>query len=108
MSLISVPDVAEGSWLVGPQPSITKRLDSLDGVAFLGVDFGTSTTVVSLISRGDSGRAITVRPLTISQPSLHGGVVRDEIVNSVKNQLYRASQMNLSHQKQPSKRSIDF
>ncbi len=83
MSLISAPNVAEGSWLVGPQPSITKRLDSLDGVAFLGVDFGTSTTVVSLISRGDSGRAITVRPLTISQPSLHGGVVRDEIVNSV-------------------------
>lgn len=66
-----------------PQPGLAQRLDSLDGIAFLGVDFGTSTTVVSLIVRDDSGRSIVVRPLTLSQPSLHGGVVRDEIVNTV-------------------------
>lgn len=68
---------------MGAQPSITRYLGPLDGVAFLGVDFGTSTTVISLISHDDLGDTISVRPLTISQPSLHGGVVRDEIVNSV-------------------------
>lgn len=68
---------------MGPQASLAQRLDSLDGIAFLGVDFGTSTTVVSLIGRDESGGSISVRPLTISQPSLHGGIVRDEIVNTV-------------------------
>jgi molecular chaperone DnaK len=77
------PDVAGGAWLVRPQVALAQRLGSFEGIAFLGVDFGTSTTVVSLIIREESGRSITVRPLTLSQPSLHGGVVRDEIVNTV-------------------------
>lgn len=73
----------EGGWLVGPQTGLSKRLDQLNATAFLGVDFGTSTTVVSLVLRDETGRRIEVRPLTLSQPSQHGGVVRDEIVNTV-------------------------
>jgi molecular chaperone DnaK (HSP70) len=72
-----------GTWLVRPQPGLAQRLDTLDGIAFLGVDFGTSTTVVSLVVRDESGRSVAVRPLVLSQPSQHGGVVRDEIVNTV-------------------------
>lgn len=82
-TLSTPPDVAGGAWLVRPQVGLAQHLSSFQGIAFLGVDFGTSTTVVSLIIRDDSGRSIAVRPLALSQPSLHGGVVRDEIVNTV-------------------------
>ena len=72
-----------GGWLVGPQTDVVSRLDKAQSDAFIGVDFGTSTTVVSLVFRGATGRGIEIRPLTLSQPSQHGGVVRDEIVNTV-------------------------
>ena len=76
-------NVDGGTWLVRPERGLAQRLDSLEGIAFVGVDFGTSTTVVSLVVRDDPERSIAVRPLILSQPSLHGGVVRDEIVNTV-------------------------
>lgn len=72
-----------GGWLVGSQTGLASRLNTLNATAFLGIDFGTSTTVVSLVFRDETGRKIEVRPLTLSQPSQHGGVVRDEIVNTV-------------------------
>jgi molecular chaperone DnaK len=73
----------DGGWLVGPQADLANRRDKLSSTAFLGVDFGTSTTVVSLVFWDETGRRIEVRPLTLSQPNQHGGVVRDEIINSV-------------------------
>lgn len=73
----------DGGWLVEPQNSLAERLDSLNSTIFLGIDFGTSTTVVSFVARNKTERMIEVRPLTLSQPSQHGGVVRDEIVNTV-------------------------
>lgn len=72
-----------GGWLVGSQTGLAKRLNTLNSTAFIGIDFGTSTTVVSLVFMDETGRRIEVRPLTLSQPSQHGGVVRDEIVNTV-------------------------
>ena len=79
----NLPTIRGGAWLVGPQNGLAESLDRLNGTVFLGVDFGTSTTVVSLVTRDETGRSIAVRPLTLSQPSQHGGVVRDEIVNTV-------------------------
>lgn len=83
LSMSALPVVSGGAWLVQPQSGLTRSLDALKGTAFLGIDFGTSTTVVSLVIRDDSDQLVAVQPLTLSQPSLHGGVVRDEIVNTV-------------------------
>lgn len=49
---------------------------------FIGIDFGTSTTVVSVISKRNGGNW-SPQPLQIAQPMPGGGVDEDAIINSV-------------------------
>jgi molecular chaperone DnaK (HSP70) len=72
-----------GAWLVEPTSSVFERTPALQNRVFLGVDFGTATTVVSQVILAESAGAFSVQPLTISQPSAHGGVIRDALVNTV-------------------------
>ena len=70
MELISIADrkPAKG----GEVPSYT---------SYLGMDFGTSTTVVSAVQLG-SGKA-SIKSLSLEQPDEHGVSTRSELVNTV-------------------------
>ncbi|MDR2443865.1 MAG: Hsp70 family protein [Deltaproteobacteria bacterium] len=49
---------------------------------YIGVDFGTSTTVVSAIIKDENGQ-ITSKTLTLEQPTELGGITLHHLVNSV-------------------------
>lgn len=63
--------------LVNPEPTATAK--STKNVTYLGMDFGTSTTVVSAI-RGDS---LLPTPVTVDQPDEYGVTTSDHLVNTV-------------------------
>jgi molecular chaperone DnaK len=73
--------VAAG-WLVGNVKAAADVARTLEGKTFLGIDFGTSTTVVSTVSRGADG-AIEANPLVLSQPGEHGDQLQHHLVNTV-------------------------
>jgi molecular chaperone DnaK len=50
--------------------------------SFLGLDFGTSTSVVSLLCPGRDDK-LSIAPLSLDQPQEHGGVTRHHLVNTV-------------------------
>ena len=50
--------------------------------SFLGLDFGTSTSVVSLLCPGRDDK-LFIAPLSLDQPQEHGGTTRHHLVNTV-------------------------
>lgn len=50
--------------------------------SFLGLDFGTSTSVVSLLCPGRDEK-LSIAPLSLDQPQEHGGMTRHHLVNTV-------------------------
>lgn len=56
--------------------------DALSKKTYVGIDFGTSTTVVSVIKKDKDGNLCS-EPLQIAQPDGRGGCSEQEIVNSV-------------------------
>lgn len=73
--------VAAG-WLLGNAQAAAKTTHALDGKTFLGIDFGTSTTVISRVGL-DTGGLIEARPLILSQPGEHGDHLQHHLVNTV-------------------------
>ena len=79
----NLPSMNGGAWLVASSTSFLDcPIGEQDGV-FIGIDFGTSTTVVSIVGTNENGDAFEVKPLVVSQPSVHGGVIRDALINTV-------------------------
>lgn len=80
-SVTTAPPVSAG-WLIGNVQEAAKVSKAVKGRTFLGIDFGTSTTVVSAVEVGPAG-AVDVRPLALDQPGEHGDHVQHYLVNTV-------------------------
>lgn len=77
-----VPGLRNGGWLVRHQESDGDLAAAMEGATYVGIDFGTSTSVVSVVARGANGRP-EPRPLSIDQPEEYGGTITHHLVNSV-------------------------
>lgn len=55
----------------------------LSQTTYVGIDFGTSTTVVSYAKINADGRFVTTEVMTLKQPTLDGGYIEDHIVPSI-------------------------
>ena len=75
--------VQTGKWLIEPEANVWDGNVALADKIYVGVDFGTATTVVSVVKPGGTKHTIEVEPLVLSQPSAHGGSIRDVLVNTV-------------------------
>lgn len=75
-------DPRSGVWLVEPA-SHGRALDAaVHACSYIGIDFGTSTSVASVVRRLESG-ALVSRPLAIEQPEEFGGRILHHLVNTV-------------------------
>ena len=72
-----------GSWLVRPETGLWGSNGVCSNAVYVGIDFGTATTVASMITPTSDGSSFTVQPMQLTQPSLHGGGVRSVLVNTV-------------------------
>jgi molecular chaperone DnaK (HSP70) len=72
----------DGGWLIAPYSNRQAIANALSNKTYIGIDFGTATSVVSLIARDDLGR-INCETLSIDQPDEYGGVISHHLVNSV-------------------------
>lgn len=86
-------DSAQGTQLSGPAgngttnslvnlpPSVVSKC--LETTAYIGIDFGTSTTVVSAVQLNRATGVTVLKPLAIAQPTQYGDLVEHYLVNSV-------------------------
>ncbi len=70
-----------GNWLVTAKPHYTLS-EPLSKHSYIGIDFGTSTSVVSLVSLEENG-TIIAQPLTLEQPLELGGTLAHHLINTV-------------------------
>ena len=70
------------TWLMGPSSSGEEIGQALSDKTYIGIDFGTSTSVVSVMVPDSEGRPIP-QTLEIDQPEELGGTIRHHLVNSV-------------------------
>lgn len=68
---------------------LTNKIDNVDEISgllakntYVGIDFGTSTTVVSIVTK-DADQRIQSKTLELSQPDKYGGELSHRLVNSV-------------------------
>lgn len=78
-----IAHLKNGSWLVKPTTGLWDGDGMPDYDAYIGIDFGTATTVASLIIPTTDGTSFTVQPLRLAQPSAWGGELRNILVNTV-------------------------
>ena len=71
-----------GGWLVEPRKFSGDIKRALGARTFVGIDFGTSTTVVSVVSTGSDDR-MSPKTIVIDQPEEFGGTISHHLVNSV-------------------------
>ncbi len=71
---------AETSLVNLPPGSVTKCLET---TAYIGIDFGTSTTVVSAVQLNPTTGLTTLNPLAIAQPTQYGDLIEHYLVDSV-------------------------
>jgi molecular chaperone DnaK (HSP70)/tetratricopeptide (TPR) repeat protein len=71
-----------GAWLVNPTSPGGEVIRALETKTFVGIDFGTSTTVVSVVSLDSKGQMLS-RTLPIRQPEEFGGTIVYHLVNTV-------------------------
>lgn len=69
-------------WLLESQKSNYQVVNATNNRTFVGIDFGTSTTVVSIITV-DENNVWHPETLQLKQPDLDGGTTEQDIVNSV-------------------------
>lgn len=74
--------ITGGDWLIDPDRAGIQVGKALASQAFVGIDFGTSTTVVSAVTLDGKGRP-QAEPLIIEQPAVLGGTIRHHLVNTV-------------------------
>lgn len=68
--------------LIGGNDKNTELNAAFTETTYIGIDFGTSTTVVSLAYMGP-GKVLSTDTLELAQPDRYGGTIRDHRVNSV-------------------------
>ncbi len=73
---------AAGGWMVNPSATGIEVRSALAARSYLGIDFGTSTTVVSVVRLETQGQ-LQSRTLDIKQPEELGGTISHHLVNSV-------------------------
>jgi hypothetical protein len=65
-------------------PAITESIKSkLKHSTYVGIDFGTSTTVVTVVGLETSSGKLKLIPLSIHQPTVYGDYLEHHLVNSV-------------------------
>jgi molecular chaperone DnaK (HSP70) len=69
-------------WVVAPSIYGSEIQKAISQKTYLGIDFGTSTSVVSLILWNDPGSTIS-HTLAIEQPTEYGGTTGHHLVNTV-------------------------
>lgn len=83
-------DPMGGGWLIDPESAGKAIREVLAANTFVGIDFGTSTSVVSVITLDNDG-GLHAKTLDIAQPDEYGGDSLHHLVNTVlawhKNQL---------------------
>lgn len=76
-----LPVCEQSSMILGAKSNALVN-DIISNKTFVGIDFGTSTTVVSVIRQNKDG-VLYSEPLQIAQPDSRGGFSEQEIVNTV-------------------------
>jgi molecular chaperone DnaK (HSP70) len=71
-----------GGWMVNPSSPGREVEEALGARTYVGIDFGTSTTVVSVV-RLESRDRLVSRTLPIQQPEEFGGSIVHHLVNTV-------------------------
>ena len=71
-----------GGWMVNPSSPGREVEEALASRTYLGIDFGTSTTVVSVV-RLESRERLVSSTLPIQQPEEFGGSIAHHLVNTV-------------------------
>jgi molecular chaperone DnaK (HSP70) len=71
-----------GQWMVNPASPGREVQEALSATAFAGIDFGTSTSVVSVVRLEPQGRLVS-QTLPIQQPAELGGSITHHLVNTV-------------------------
>jgi molecular chaperone DnaK len=74
------PNTPVNSLVSLPPDSVAKCLETS---VYIGIDFGTSTTVVSAVQLNQTTGLTDLRPLAIAQPTQYGDSVEHYLVNSV-------------------------
>ncbi|MDR1656063.1 MAG: Hsp70 family protein [Deltaproteobacteria bacterium] len=72
----------KSGWLISTSGNANELKKATAQKTFLGIDFGTSTSVISLILLSNSGGK-TCQTLEIEQPTEYGGTIADHLVNTV-------------------------
>lgn len=76
------PTARTGGWMVNPSSPGRDVQKALGARTYVGIDFGTSTTVVSVVRLEDRDRLVS-RTLPIRQPEELGGSIVHHLVNTV-------------------------
>lgn len=79
---IGDPVDKSSSWIVSPTSATSEVAEAIGQKTFVGIDFGTSTTVVSVVMTENSGWRLA-KTLQISQPAELGGSITHHLVNTV-------------------------
>jgi molecular chaperone DnaK len=72
----------KGGWIVNPESPGNDVTRALETRTYVGIDFGTSTTVVSIVRLDAQGRLVS-KTLPIRQPAELGGSISYHLVNTV-------------------------
>lgn len=72
-----------GNWLVKSETGLWGSNGVSSDDVYVGIDFGTATTVASMIIPTSDGSSFTVHPMQLTQPNQHGGKLRNVLVNTV-------------------------
>jgi molecular chaperone DnaK len=76
------PGPESGTWIVDKSAHTRAIQDAVYEKTFVGIDFGTSTSVASVMLRNSAG-AIEAQTLHIEQPDEYGRCINSHLVNSV-------------------------
>ena len=76
------PTKPKNSGEISPWPFPSGPNLPINAKSFLGLDFGTSTSVVSLIVPGPEDK-LSIAPLSLDQPEENGGTTRYHLINTV-------------------------
>jgi len=71
-----------GGWVIDPVVHEKEIKEAVSQKTYVGIDFGTSTSVVSVVLN-DSSRQMKARTLNIKQPEEFGGTISHHLVNTV-------------------------
>lgn len=80
--IVSTPKVQQGGWLVAPSTHGRALANAVQACTYIGIDFGTSTSVASCMRRVEPGSLVST-PLKIEQPAELGGRILHHLVNTV-------------------------